>query len=175
MQEALFGSPERRERAVERPAPPDLEGESSHLREGAASAAAPSSAPASRPAPPSDHGHGPRANAGSLPPAASPGEGAQATVWLAHDPLLDREVAIKVLQPGTELGSVDEWRLHEARAVSRLNHPHIVPVFEADTQNGQSYLVFEYVEGGTLADRLRDHRRMPARRPWGCCWPCWMP
>ncbi len=94
------------------------------------------------------------------------GEGAQATVWLAHDPLLDREVAIKVLQPGTELGSVDEW-LHEARAVSRLNHPHIVPVFEADTQNGQSYLVFEYVEGGTLADRLRDHRRMPAREAVG--------
>ena len=67
---------------------------------------------------------------------------------------------------GTELGSVDEW-LHEARAVSRLNHPHIVPVFRGRHQNGQSYLVFEYVEGGTLADRLRDHRRMPAREAVG--------
>jgi serine/threonine protein kinase len=82
------------------------------------------------------------------------GEGAQATVWLAHDPLLDREVALKLLKPAAEPGSVDEW-LHEARAVSRLTHPNIVPVFEADTQNGHSYLVFEYVSGGTLSERLR--------------------
>lgn len=85
------------------------------------------------------------------------GEGAQATVWLAHDPRLDRDVALKVLRPGADLLSVDEW-LHEARAVSRLTHPHIVPVFEADSQGGQSYLVFEYVPGGTLADQLRGGR-----------------
>ncbi|MFG6414885.1 HDOD domain-containing protein [Roseateles sp. DC23W] len=82
------------------------------------------------------------------------GEGAQATVWLAHDPLLDREVAVKLLKAVAEPGSVDEW-LHEARAVSRLTHPNIVPVFEADTQAGHSYLVFEYVSGGTLSQRLR--------------------
>ena len=82
------------------------------------------------------------------------GEGAQATVWLAHDPLLDREVAVKLLKPAAEPGSVDEW-LHEARAVSRLTHPSIVPVFEADTQGGHSYLVFEHVSGGTLSQRLR--------------------
>ncbi|MCE4553405.1 serine/threonine protein kinase [Pelomonas cellulosilytica] len=82
------------------------------------------------------------------------GEGAQATVWLAHDPLLDREVAVKLLKAAAEPGSVDEW-LHEARAVSRLTHPNIVPVFEADTQGGHSYLVFEYVSGGTLSQRLR--------------------
>ncbi|MCV2422450.1 serine/threonine protein kinase [Paucibacter sp. DJ2R-2] len=82
------------------------------------------------------------------------GEGAQATVWLAHDPRLDREVALKVLHPPSDGRSVDEW-LHEARAVSRLHHPNIVPVFEADIQDGQAYLVFEYVAGGSLADRLR--------------------
>lgn len=82
------------------------------------------------------------------------GEGAQATVWLAHDPLLDREVAVKLLKAMAEQGSVDEW-LHEARAVSRLTHPNIVPVFEADTQGGWSYLVFEYVSAGTLSQRLR--------------------
>ncbi len=86
------------------------------------------------------------------------GEGAQATVWLAHDPLLDREVAVKLLKAQAveagEAGTVDEW-LHEARAVSRLTHPNIVPVFEADTQGGRSYLVFEYVAGGTLSQRLR--------------------
>ncbi|MFT7772515.1 protein kinase domain-containing protein [Roseateles sp.] len=89
------------------------------------------------------------------------GEGAQATVWLAHDPLLDREVAVKLLKSAAEPGSVDEW-LHEARAVSRLTHPNIVPVFEADTQAGHSYLVFEYVSGGTLSQRLRAGPRMTA-------------
>lgn len=89
------------------------------------------------------------------------GEGAQATVWLAHDPLLDREVAVKLLKAAAEPGSVDEW-LHEARAVSRLTHPNIVPVFEADTQGGRSYLVFEYVSGGTLSQRLRNGTRPTA-------------
>ncbi|MFG6433310.1 protein kinase domain-containing protein [Roseateles sp. LYH14W] len=93
------------------------------------------------------------------------GEGAQATVWLAHDPLLDREVAVKLLKAQAldtaEPGTVDEW-LHEARAVSRLTHPNIVPVFEADTQGGRSYLVFEYVSGGTLSERLRAGPKLTA-------------
>jgi eukaryotic-like serine/threonine-protein kinase len=83
------------------------------------------------------------------------GKGAQATVWLAHDPRLDREVALKILLAGAELANVEAW-LHEARAVSRLTHPNIVPVFEADMQAGQAYLVFEYVSGPTLAERLRS-------------------
>ncbi|WP_077037466.1 serine/threonine protein kinase [Pelomonas sp. KK5] len=90
------------------------------------------------------------------------GEGAQATVWLAHDPRLDREVALKVLHPGADAASVDAW-LHEARAVSRLVHPNIVPVFEADVQGGRPYMVFEYVPGGTLAGRLRGGQSLPAR------------
>ncbi|WP_457393537.1 protein kinase domain-containing protein [Roseateles sp. P5_E1] len=93
------------------------------------------------------------------------GEGAQATVWLAHDPLLDREVAVKLLKAqfadSSEPGTLDEW-LHEARAVSRLTHPNIVPVFEADAQGGRSYLVFEYVSGGTLSQRLRAGPRPTA-------------
>ncbi|MFM2066074.1 MAG: hypothetical protein RLZZ584_983 [Pseudomonadota bacterium] len=80
------------------------------------------------------------------------GEGAQATVWLAHDPRLDREVALKLLRPDADAVAVDEW-LHEARAVSRLTHPNIVPVFEADMHDGQCCMVFEYVPGRTLADR----------------------
>jgi len=92
------------------------------------------------------------------------GEGAQATVWLAHDPRLDREVALKVLRPGNDDGHVDEW-LHEARAVSRLHHPNIVQVFEADIQDGQAYLVFEYVPGGALSERLRQADGKPAALP----------
>lgn len=90
------------------------------------------------------------------------GRGAQARVWLAHDPRLDREVALKLLDPGADAGAVSEW-LHEARAVSRLSHPNIVPVFEADEHEGQPYLVFEYVEGPTLAQARRGKPPLPAR------------
>jgi len=90
------------------------------------------------------------------------GRGAQATVWLAHDPRLEREVALKLLSADAGASAVNEW-LHEARAVSRLSHPNIVPVFEADQQSGQAYLVFEYVEGSTLAASLRERGALPAR------------
>lgn len=89
------------------------------------------------------------------------GQGAQATVWLAHDPRLDREVAVKLLH-ASEDAVVGDW-LAEARNVSRLTHPNIVPVFEADSQGGQSYMVFEYVSGPTLAERLRQRGKMPPR------------
>ncbi|MDP1935895.1 MAG: HDOD domain-containing protein [Hylemonella sp.] len=90
------------------------------------------------------------------------GRGAQARVWLAHDPRLDREVALKLLDPNADAAAVSEW-LHEARAVSRLSHPNIVPVFEADEHDGQPYLVFEYVDGPTLSQERRGKPPMAAR------------
>ncbi len=90
------------------------------------------------------------------------GRGAQARVWLAHDPRLDREVALKLLDPSMGADAVSLW-LDEARAVSRLTHPNIVPVFEADEVDGQSYLVFEYVPGPTLAQARRGKPGLPAR------------
>jgi serine/threonine protein kinase len=84
------------------------------------------------------------------------GQGAQASVWLAFDPHLEREVAVKIMRR-SGLGGIGEdaqW-LHEARSVSRLTHPHIVPVFEADVHDGQPFLVFEYVAGHTLTEVLR--------------------
>lgn len=91
------------------------------------------------------------------------GQGAQSVVYLAFDPQLHREVALKALR-----GSADTARalLNEARAVSRLSHAAIIPVFEAanatldDAENGKgassAYLVFEYVPGPTLAEVLRQ-------------------
>jgi serine/threonine protein kinase len=90
------------------------------------------------------------------------GRGAQAHVWLAHDPRLDRDVAVKLLDPRADALSLNQW-LNEARAVSRLNHPHIVPVFEADQEDGQPYLVFEYVAGPTLAEAMRRRGAYGAR------------
>jgi serine/threonine protein kinase len=103
---------------------------------------------------------------GRFKPLKSLGQGAQAQVWLAHDPRLDREVALKVLNQAADRASVDAW-LHEARAVSRLTHPNIVPVFEADMEGGRAYMVFEYVTGGTLTERLRQRGRLGAREAVG--------
>ena len=90
------------------------------------------------------------------------GRGAQATVWRAHDERLDREVALKLLTSDSAGQPLSQW-LHEACAVSRLSHPHIVPVFEADEIDGQACLVFELVPGRTLAQALRSTGAMPAR------------
>jgi serine/threonine protein kinase len=90
------------------------------------------------------------------------GRGAQATVWLAYDPRLQREVAVKVINPDADAASVAQW-LDEARAVSRLAHPNIVPVFEADQDGAVSFMVFEYVTGPTLADLLKKRGKLPER------------
>lgn len=84
------------------------------------------------------------------------GQGAQASVWLAFDPHLEREVAVKIMRrSGLDGAGEDVQWLHEARSVSRLTHPNIVPVFEADVHEGQPFLVFEYVAGHTLTEVLR--------------------
>ena len=92
------------------------------------------------------------------------GKGAQATVWLGFDPRLEREVAVKLMRAdaATDAAAMNQW-LQEARSVSRLNHPHIVPVFEADMHGQQPYLVFEYVAGRTLAEHLRARGALPPR------------
>ena len=92
------------------------------------------------------------------------GTGAQSVVYLAHDAHLQREVAIKSLH----LTARDEARkqalMDEARTVSRLRHPNIVPIFDAGEHEGDPYLVFEYVEGRSLAEHLREHGGLPAPR-----------
>ncbi len=91
------------------------------------------------------------------------GRGAQATVWLGYDARLDREVAVKLLNPDADTLEVSQW-LHEARAVSPLTHPNIVPVFEADEVDGTPYLVFEFVDGPTLSESRRGNGALPARQ-----------
>lgn len=84
------------------------------------------------------------------------GRGAQGVVWQAFDPQLEREVAIKQMRAErSDAQAVQRW-LSEARAVSRLSHPHIVTLFEADLQGDQPCLVFELVAGQTLADMVRQ-------------------
>lgn len=78
------------------------------------------------------------------------GKGGMSTVYLAHDILLDRQVAVKVLS-GQALGSHGRARLlNEARAIARLNHPNIVTVFDAGEYEGQPFIVMELIEGKSL-------------------------
>ena len=71
---------------------------------------------------------------------------------------MEREVAIKVMRPGdgSDEKAVAAW-LQEARSVSKVNHPNIVPVYEADIQGRFPYLVFEYIAGKTL-DQIIQQR-----------------
>lgn len=89
------------------------------------------------------------------------GRGAQSTVWLAFDPRMEREVAIKVMRPaqGSDQQALVQW-LDEARSVGRVKHPNIVPVYEADIQDHQPYLVFEYIAGHTLDKILKQRGAM---------------
>ena len=86
------------------------------------------------------------------------GRGTQATVWLARDPRLERDVALKLMAAQATAGVLGDW-LAEARNVAGLNHPHVVPVYEADVHDGDSgpqpYLVFEYVSGAPLDRHLK--------------------
>ncbi len=91
------------------------------------------------------------------------GRGGQGAVWLAHDPDLRRDVAIKTLTMDGSHASVQAL-LDEAVIVSRLAHPNIVTLYGAGQEDGNPYLVFEYVGGHTLAMVIRDGGRlMPTR------------
>jgi len=92
------------------------------------------------------------------------GRGAQSAVYLGWDPHLQREVAIKLLRPRAPGSAQTRPLLNEARAVSQLRHPRIVPIFEAGEYDEGIYLVFEYVPGATLAQLLRKDGALPARR-----------
>jgi len=91
------------------------------------------------------------------------GRGAQSVVYLCNDPHLQREVAIKTLHFSAQQQRDNQSLLAEARTVSKLRHPNIVPIFEAGEQDNDPYLVFEYVEGGNLLQLLRGQPLTPVR------------
>ena len=83
------------------------------------------------------------------------GGGGMGEVWKAHDPKLQRTVAIKVLHSATAQAEVAASRiLAEARAASALNHPHICTIYEVDDADGQSFIVMEHVEGKPLSELI---------------------
>ena len=89
------------------------------------------------------------------------GKGGQGAVYLAYDPQLDRQVAIKTLH---NLGHKTEQLTHEARIVSKLQHPNIITLYDSGEYEGAPYLVYAYVEGKTLAQLLKQEKTLPFMR-----------
>src|SRR3984893_5036941 len=84
------------------------------------------------------------------------GAGGMGEVYRARDTRLERTVAIKVLPAYLSNDPEAKERFdREARAISSLSHPYICHLYDVGVQDGTSYLVMEYLEGQTLADRLR--------------------
>lgn len=84
------------------------------------------------------------------------GRGAQGVVYLASDPRLERNVAIKTLHKKFLLqGDKQERLLREAKTVSKLQHPNIIPLYETGQDRDQLYLVFEYVDGISLKEQIK--------------------
>jgi eukaryotic-like serine/threonine-protein kinase len=92
------------------------------------------------------------------------GSGGMATVFRAFDTVLERPVALKVLDDDRS-GDDDSLQrfLHEARAAARLAHPNIVAVLDRGEQDGRQFIVFEHVEGETLKDRVAREGALPVR------------
>ena len=92
------------------------------------------------------------------------GHGGMAVVYRARDLRHDRIVALKVLQPGISAKLGAERFLREIRVAARLQHPHLLPLFDSGDADGLLYYVMPCVEGGSLRDLLdRDGRLAPPR------------
>jgi eukaryotic-like serine/threonine-protein kinase len=99
------------------------------------------------------------------------GAGAMGEVYRAHDPVIDRPVAIKVLRPELIGGSSSEQLLErfrrEARAAGRRFHPNIVAIWDFGDDNGVPFLVMELVEGNSLADIIKSSSLLALDRSVG--------
>jgi tRNA A-37 threonylcarbamoyl transferase component Bud32 len=100
------------------------------------------------------------------------GQGAMGIVYKARDPQLDRIVAIKTLRKDLALSdehyaAYEQRFLQEARAAGRLNHPHLVAIYDVMEVQHTPYIVMECVETDTLANLIKTHGALPPRRVVG--------
>lgn len=89
------------------------------------------------------------------------GTGAEGVVYLARDPVIGREVALKTSTLSTADQEQRDRRMREVRAVGRLAHPNIVTIHDAGMADDRWYIVFERIEGSSLEECLRAQRRLP--------------
>ena len=93
------------------------------------------------------------------------GTGGMSSVYKAHDQLLERNVALKVLHPhhGDDAEYVERFR-REARAVAQLSHPNIVTVIDRGEADGHQFIVFEFIDGENLKELIGRTGPLPVRR-----------
>jgi TolB-like protein/Flp pilus assembly protein TadD len=89
------------------------------------------------------------------------GRGGMATVFLARDLRHDRPVALKILHPELAASLGPDRFLREIRLAARLQHPHVLSVFDSGDAGGQLWFTMPYVEGETLRERLRREGQLP--------------
>lgn len=91
-------------------------------------------------------------------------DGGMASVYVALDGRLDREVALKIMRPGLATDDVFVERFRaEARSAARLNHPNVVAVFDQGEDAGEVFLAMELIEGKTLRDVIHEEAPLTAR------------
>ncbi|SFH74465.1 serine/threonine protein kinase [Planctomicrobium piriforme] len=92
------------------------------------------------------------------------GRGGMGAVFLGFDTILEREVAIKVLPPEIEArpNTLNRF-LAEAKATGKLNHPHVVAIYDLGQSNGLYYFVMEVLRGGSVADLIENRGALPWR------------
>ena len=92
------------------------------------------------------------------------GQGGMGSLYLAHDPVIDRMLAIKVLRDGLDNEELRARFAREARAAGRLSHPNIVTIFDVGEFDNQPFIAMEYVPGETLEGLIRRRVRMALQR-----------
>lgn len=99
------------------------------------------------------------------------GVGGMGVVWRAHDDVLRRDVALKILnrdrRTGNRASLNTELFMQEARAVAKLQHPSVVSIIEVGEDQGQLFIALEIMEGGTLKEHLDQHGKMTPREVFG--------
>ena len=91
------------------------------------------------------------------------GRGGMATVYLAYDIRHDRRVALKVLHPELAATLGPDRFLREIRTAARLQHPHILPVFDSGVASGRLWYTMPFVEGESLREKLRREVQLPVQ------------
>jgi len=97
---------------------------------------------------------------GPYPVVGTLGQGGMATVYLAEDARHGRLVAIKVMKPDTAAAIGHDRFLREIETIARLSHPHILPLYDSGSSDGQLFFVMPHIDGPSLRARLQAERRL---------------